>query len=234
MKLYTDYKNIEDRKLVEMVLEEGNQEALLYVIYNRYDPLLKKLCRKYYNNLHYFEQLQTDLFIHLKKNDWRVLRSFGWKSSLGTWLGMVAGHLFVKKITELIGNDPYWVSIDENESGGKNDLPDCVDEYGDKMVVLGEAISQLKDADQRFILYREFDGYEPREIAVLLEKLRRKEGRLKTRKNENGQIEEIIPDAEYIHMLKGRAKANLKVIIQNMKDCKNESNGRTDIGIHRR
>lgn len=231
---HKDYKYIEDKELVRMVLEEGNQEAVLYIIYDRYTPLLKKLCRKYYDNLYYYEQLQTELFIHLKKNDWRVLRSFGWKSSLGTWLGMVAGHLFVKKIPELIGIDPYPVSIDENDICKKDSFPDYVDEYDDKMVVLGEAIRQLKDADQRFILYREFDGYEPKEIAVLLEKLRRKEGRLKTRKNENGQTEEIIPDAEYIHMLKGRAKANLKVIIQNMKDWKNGSNGRTDIGIRRR
>lgn len=216
---YKDYTDISDKELVRMVLEEGNQEALLHIIYDRYTPLLKKLCRKYYDNLYYYEQLQTELFIHLKKNDWRTLRSFGWRSSLGTWLGMVAGHLFVKKIPELIGIDPYWVSIDENESDGKENLPDFRDEHGcnDKMVILGEAIRQLKDADQRFILYREFDGYEPKEIAVLLEQLRRKEGRLKTRKNENGQIEEIIPDAEYIHMLKGRAKANIKAIIQNIK-----------------
>ncbi len=220
MKLYTDYKNIEDRKLVEMVLEEGNQEALLYVIYNRYDPLLKKLCRKYYNNLHYFEQLQTDLFIHLKTNDWHALRSFSWKSSFGTWLGMVAGHLFLKKMRELIGIAPYWVSIDEKGSEEVKSLPNSKDEreFDDRMVLLGEAIRQLEDPDQRFILYRDFEGYEPKEIAAQLKELRRKEGRLKTRRKEDGQIEEIVPNAEYVHMLKGRAKINLRTIIKNIKD----------------
>lgn len=225
MKLYTDYKNIEDKKLVEMVLEEGNQEALLYIIYNRYNPLLKKLCRKYYDNLQHFEQLQTELFIHLKTNDWHVLRSFSWKSSFGTWLGMVAGHLFLKKMRELIGIDPYTDSICESGNDEVESLPNSKDdrEYDERMVLLGEAIRQLEDPDQRFILYREFEGYEPKEIAAQLEELRRKEGRLKTRRNDDGQIEEIVPNAEYVHMLKGRAKANILSIIENIKDIHNGS-----------
>ncbi|MCQ2306689.1 MAG: M48 family metalloprotease [Bacteroidales bacterium] len=110
MKLSADYKDIEDRELVRLALENANQEAVLYIIYVRYVPLLKKLCRKYYDNLFYLEQLQAELFIHLRANDWCALRSFRWKSSFGSWLGVVAGHLFVEKIPELRINWDYSIN----------------------------------------------------------------------------------------------------------------------------
>ena len=59
--------------------------------------------------------------------------------------------------------------------------------------------------------------YEPKEIAQQLENYRRREGRLKIRKLEGNYIEEIIPSAEYVHMLKGRTKANLRIIINGLK-----------------
>lgn len=219
MKFSKNYKDFEDRELVRMTLEDGNQEALLFLIYNRYDPLLKKLCRKYYDTLYYYDQLQVELLIHLKSKDWHALRSFGWRSSFGPWFGEVAGHVFLKKMHELIGIDPYLVSIGENEDDGEVDVPAPSDdhEFDSRMVLLMEAIQQLDDPDQRFILQSEFDGYEPIEIAQLLETIRRKEGRIKTRVNEKGMIEEIIPNADYIYMLKSRAKANIRTIINNLK-----------------
>lgn len=225
MEFSTNYNDIEDKELVRMILEDGNQEAMLYIIYDRYLPLLKRLCRKYYDDLYYLEQLQTELFIHMKTNDWRTLRSFGWKSSFGTWLGMVAGHLFLKKMPELIGIDPYSISIGENGNDGEVNPPAPGDEheFDDRMTLLCEAIQQLEDPDQRFILYREFEGYKPDEIAVQLTEHRRKEGRLKTRKTEDGQVVPIIPDAKYIHMLKGRAKTNIRTIINKIKINSNGS-----------
>ena len=118
---------------------------------------------------------------------------------------------------ELIDFQKKKVSIGEDGEKGEYNppAPKTVDEYN--MIMLIEAIQRLEDKDQRFILLREFDGYEPCEIAKQLEELRRKEGRLKTRKDENGEIHEIIPTYKYIHMLKGRAKDNLRIIINELK-----------------
>lgn len=214
---YPRYEDLDDRSLVGLALD-GNDEAILYLIYNKYDPLLKKLCRRYYDDLYFYEQLQTELYIHLKANNWHVLRSFGWKSLFGTWLGIVAGHLFQNKMPELIGIDKFTVSIGEDGEKGEINLPmpEPPHEYDMRMVMLIEAIQQLEDKDQKFIILREFDGYEPKEIAKLLEDYRRREKRLKTR-TVNGYVEEIIPTAEYIHMLKGRAKGNICAIINELK-----------------
>lgn len=215
---YPKYEKLDDCQLVELALN-GNDEAILYIIFEKYAPLLKKLCKRYYEDLYYYEQLQTELYIRLKANDWHALRSFGWKSSFGTWLGIVAGNLFIKKMPELIGISKFTVSIGEDVEKREVNLPvaEPIHECNMDMVLLIEGIQQLEDKDQRFILFKEFEGYEPKEIAQLLEDYRRKEERLKTRKNKDGNIEEIIPSAEYVHMLKGRAKDNLRIVINELK-----------------
>lgn len=215
---HQQYKDLDDRQIIDLVLSDGNEEAMLFLIFERYLPLLKKLCTRYYGDLYYLEQLQVELLILLKANDWHPVRGFGWRSSFGTWLGTVAGNLFIKKMPELIGIDKFPVSIGENGEDGEVNIPEPEPPHENDMhmTLLIEAIQQLEDKDQRFILLREFDGYTPKEIARQLEAYRRKENRLKTKKV-NGQIEEIIPSAEYIHMLKGRAKDNIRVIISELK-----------------
>ncbi len=208
------YIEYDDHKIINMVLS-GNEEAMLFLLFDRYSPLLKKLCRRYYGDLSFLEQLQVDLLIHLKSNNWHAIRNFGWCSSFGTWLGTVAGNLFIKKMTELIGIDKYSLFIGDE---GEIDLPEppAPHENDMHMIMLIEAIQRLEDRDQRFILLREFDGYSPKEIASQLEIYRRKENRLKTRQVD-GRNEEIIPTAEYVHMLKGRAKDNLRGIINKLR-----------------
>ena len=215
---HQQYKDLDDRQIIDLVLSNGNEEAMLFLIFERYLPLLKKLCTRYYGDLYYLEQLQVELLILLKANDWHPVRGFGWRSSFGTWLGTVAGNLFIKKMPELIGIDKFPVSIGENGEDGKVNIPEPEPPHENDihMTLLIEAIQQLEDKDQRFILLREFDGYTPKEIARQLEVYRRKENRLKTRKV-NGQLEEIIPTAEYVHMLKGRAKDNIRDIISELK-----------------
>lgn len=212
-----NYNSLDDQKLVELILD-GNEEALLYLIFDRYSPLLKKLCVRYYGDLYFLEQLQTELLILLKTKDFHALRGFGWRSSFGTWLGVVAGNLFIKKMPELIGISKFTVSI--GEDGDNNEVnpsePESPHEYDIHMVLLIEAIHLLEDKDMRYILLREFDGYKPKEIAKQLENYRRREGRLRT-KRVNGNTVDIIPTADYVHMLKGRAKDEIRVIIKELK-----------------
>lgn len=210
---HQSYKELDDKKIIDLTLS-GNEEAMLFLLFERYSPLLKKLCRRYYGDLNFLEQLQVELFIHLKSNDWCYVRNFGWRSTFGGWLGIVAGNLFIKKMPELIGIEKYPVSIGNGDD--EIDIPEPLPTHENNinMTMLIEAIQRLEDCDQRFILLREFDGYAPVEIARQLEMKRRRENRLRTRV-ENGQIQEIVPTAEYVHMLKGRAKVKLKDIINN-------------------
>ena len=108
---------------------------------------------------------------------------------------------------KLIGNDTFDPSIDKKDD--KSEIPEGENQ---NKVMLLEAISRLDDADYRFILVKQLEGYKPYEIAILLERKRRAENRLPMR---NG--EEVIPDAEYIHMIIGRALTKIKTIIEQIK-----------------
>ena len=56
--------------------------------------------------------------------------------------------------------------------------------------------------------------YSPDEIAIMLTKKRRLEGRLKIRIKEGT---EIIPTADYVYMMKGRALKEVKQLVDQIK-----------------
>ena len=72
-----------------------------------------------------------------------------------------------------------------------------------------EAISLLKDADQKFVMIKRLQGYNSKEIAILLQKRWAKHGIVKY--NNKKQI--VVPDAAYVDVRTQRAKENLLKII---------------------
>ena len=216
IKFKKDYSKLTDREMIDLVLA-GDEDAMLYLIFVKYAPLMKSLCLMYYDDFRHLEELQVELFAHLKGNDWHYVRNFGWRSTFGWWLGIVAGRVFSNKVHELIGISKFALSIGENDKQGEVNLPEPEPphEQDMRMVILIEAISRL-DKDLQFVLFQEFDGYKAAETAKQLEQIRREEGRLKTRVVD-GKTEEIIPTKEYIHMLRGRAKDQLRPLVEELK-----------------
>ena len=146
-----------------------------------------------------------------------------WRSSFGTWLGVTARHRFVEIKPILIGQCPNSLSIDGDTptalSTGKDrnpvQLPDNgVEDYDEKerKVILMEAISLLKDADQKFVMIKRLQGYNSKEIAILLQKRWAKHGIVKY--NNKKQI--VVPDAAYVDVRTQRAKENLQKIINKL------------------
>jgi hypothetical protein len=78
--------------------------------------------------------------------------------------------------------------------------------------MLLEAIGQLKDEDQRFVILKRLQGYNSKEIAVLLQKRWKKHGIIKY----NHKNELVVPDAAYVDVRTQRAKENLKIILINL------------------
>lgn len=210
MRLMTEtaYAKMTDKELVDFVLS-GREDAMAYLLYVRYAADLRYYAMRYYNTLYYIDDLTNELFIKLKGSncDWLPLANFQWKSSFRTWLCTVTSNFFLEKMKYLIGKDSYDPSIDKKDD--KNEAPEAENQ---NKVMLLEAISRLEEPDYRFILVKQLEGYKPFEIAALLERKRRAENRLPKR---NGI--EVIPDAEYIHMIKGRALKKIKTIVEQIK-----------------
>ena len=231
MAFHHNYEGYTDRELVELAIlpptgKKPNEEGVAFLLNNRYAPLLHKLYLEIYGKQHdLYGDCLNDLFIYLKSGEpvWRKLINLEWRSSFGTWLGVTARHRFVEIKPILIGKCPYTLSIDGDTSTalstGKDrnpvQLPDNgVEDYDEKerKVILMEAISLLKDADQKFVMIKRLQGYNSKEIAILLQKRWAKHGIVKY--NNKKQI--VVPDAAYVDVRTQRAKENLQKIINKL------------------
>ena len=207
------YCNMTDKELVDLSIK-GNDEAILYLLYVRYEKDLKFYAMRYYDSLEYLEELTHELFIRLKGTnaDWQPLDNFQWRSSFRTWLCRVASNLFLEKRPQMIG-----LNSDRNSNGTNDDdlskLPEPQPEpVNEKLVMILEALNRMEDDEYRFILIKELEGYNHKEIAEMLVARREKKNIVKYY---NGNI--VVPDASSVDRDKARAINKLKVIVEQIK-----------------
>ena len=201
-----------DKEIVDLIIA-GNEEAMLYLLYDRYENDLKFYAWRYYDSLVYLEDLINYLYIQFKgmKGDWQPLKSFQWKCKFRTWFCSVASHLFLEKRDELIGLGGKGGS--KVTDGGDKPLPEPKPEpENPKLVMLMEAINRLENDDYRFILIKELEGYNHKEIAEMMVAKRKKENKVTFY---NGRI--VVPDAHYVDMNKARALREVKAIVEQIK-----------------
>lgn len=207
------YSKLQAKQLVVLIIEKDNEEAAIYLLYVKYDKDIRFYAMRYFDSLEYLEDLTGEIYIQFKgkNSDWEPLKSFHWRCSFRTWYCSVVSHLFQQKRKELIGFGG--VSVSKGNGDDIVDIP-APDNMNPNKLILLEAISRLKNPDYRFILVKELQGYTPDEIAVMLTKKRRAEGRIKVR-IEDGS--DIIPTVGYIYMIKGRALKELKILVTQIK-----------------
>lgn len=212
MILHKSYGDMTDKEIVDLIIA-GNEEAMLYLLYDRYENDLKFYAWRYYDSLAYLEDLINYLYIQFKgkKGDWQPLKSFQWKCKFRTWFCSVASHLFLEKRDELIGLGGKDGS--KGTDGGDKPIPEPTPEpENQKLVMLMEAINRLENDDYRFILIKELEGYNHKEIAEMMVAKRKKENKVTFYK---GKI--VFPDAHYVDMNKARALREVKAIVEQIK-----------------
>lgn len=206
------YSELPDKEIVDLIIA-GNEEAMLYLLYDRYENDLKFYAWRYYDSLAYLEDLINYLYIQFKgkKGDWQPLKSFQWKCKFRTWFCSVASHLFLEKRDELIGLGGKDGS--KGTDGGDKPIPEPTPEpENQKLVMLMEAINRLENDDYRFILIKELEGYNHKEIAEMMVAKRKKENKVTFYK---GKI--VVPDGHYVDMNKARALREVKAIVEQIK-----------------
>lgn len=219
-----NYKDLSDKQLVDKILEvPHNEEAAAYLLHDRYSNLLHSVYNKVLLDLfnkavhtdYWYDDCENELFMHLRSKDrsWHPLATFEWRSTFGCWLRGVSRNKFLEVLPKLIENSGSNLSIDSDASGKpKVQIPDGGEdsyERRQRKVLLMEAIGQLEDDDQRFVILKRLQGYCSKEIATLLQKRWQKHGI----KKYNNKKELVIPDAAYVDVRTQRAKENLRIII---------------------
>lgn len=217
------YAKLSDKEIVERIIAEPfDEDAAVYLIYDRYLPLCTAVCKRIFNNTECLDELQSELFILLKGRqcDWHPLRSFQWRSSLGCWLKITAFNLSLELRRQLIENEGRNISLNvavENEEGKPSKVEIPVDEEAERerryrMVLLQESINSLDNPDQRFVLVRRLLGYSSKEVAAQLQEYWHQQNIVRC--NNKGQI--VVPDSGYIDNLFKRGYDRVRIIYKTL------------------
>lgn len=205
------YTRLSDKELVDAIIKEGkhDEEAATFLLWNRYDGLLHK---HFYNLIHldlneWYDYSVTSLFMYLRgeNGEWDKLRNFGWKSKFCYWFKKVSYNHFNDVREDLIEKGVIVVSIDED---GPIDLIDGDVERIRRKTELLEAIAQLQDIDQKFVVLKRLQGYNSKEIACLLQKMWDKNGIVRMDKGHK-----VEASVGYVDVRMQRAKKELKKIM---------------------
>lgn len=215
------YKNHSDEEIVGSIIAvPHDEEAAAYLIYNRYAPLLRGVYRKVFeNDTSWHGDCINDLYLFLQGDDgeWRKLKTFEWKSQFGAWLSTTALRRFQEIKPRLKGRTKDTLPIDDNSDNKPpvqlSDDSDLDDERRERRILLLEAVGMLKDPDQKFVILKRLQGYNSKEIALLMQKRWEKHGIVKY----NNKKQVVVPDAAYIDVRAQRAKDNLAIILKKLR-----------------
>lgn len=208
--LNNKYGNLSDTDLIDKITAvPPNNEAAAYLLYYRYTPKFTKICRYIYGNLEVMDDCVNDLYGYLrgKESNWAKLRTFEGRSQFSTWLGRTAYRRFLRIKPRLTGKGktgPLEDAEDSLESLAKDSYERMM-----QKVMLMEAIGLLKNAEQKFVILKTLEGYNSSEIAELMKKKWHNEGIVKY----NNDDKVVVPNAQYVIVLRQRAKIELKQIL---------------------
>jgi DNA-directed RNA polymerase specialized sigma24 family protein len=125
-------------------------------------------------------------------------------------------HFLLKKRDDLIGlreKKLYSENEDDIDPVEKVESVQPSAEENMNKVFLVEAIRRIPNPDQKLVILKELQGYSHREIADILNSVRRREGRVKR----NALGEEILADGAAVDVLKQRAMEFLKKELGHLK-----------------
>lgn len=211
------YKNLSDREIVNLIVQKDevfnshDENAATYLLWDRYDPALKGVFLNTIGDFYWYDFCIGKLFITLKGKDgeWYPLAEFKWKSTLGYWLKLCATRIFLDISPKLIENPENVVSIDDEDDAGRTkDILDPDVERNRRKVILMEAIRQLKDYDQKFVVVKKLQGYSGKEIAEMMQKMWDKHGIVRIIKGQR-----VIPSEGFVNNQMHDAKVELRKII---------------------
>lgn len=154
-----------DRRIVQNALD-GNAELLVHYLNNN--------CRYIFNRIGKYDlknhidvnsaDLIHDVYILLNNDDWRILRTFNFKSQLKTWLGTVAYRHFLNKYRKELKEKGRFMPL-VNETILQRSM---LNEYNLAHSDLEELINRLPNTKDRKILTYLLEGYEIIEIAEMM------------------------------------------------------------------
>lgn len=208
-KRYIKYSLLSDKEIVDQILL-GNEEVVLYLLYDKYAQDIRYFAWKYFENFDMVDELITDLYLYLRgeKLDWAKFRTFTYRSKMRTWMSSIISNFCKEKRKKMIDEANKAESIDIKRYiaiGAK----EAIDP---RFPIMLEAINKLKNEEYRLILIKDLEGYSHADIAKMIIEKRKREGK---QRMYNGKL--VVPDAHSVDCDKARAIIELRKIMQQIK-----------------
>ncbi len=149
MKRIGIHKSISDKEIVYGLLSDDEQ-MIRYLFYEKCSAMFSYIIKSVFNYHVDRDELINELYIYLKKDDWRKVRNFNYQSKFTTWLSVVAVRYFIQKRRSLIDSTPNMTPIDTIKIQNL-----VTTEQEDKVIDkidLYSAISKLANSRERFVL----------------------------------------------------------------------------------
>lgn len=101
-----------DREIVNGILN-GDEEIIKYFFFTKCSRLFTYIILSVFGGKTDKNELMNELFLYLAKDDWHKLKEFDFRSSLLTWISVVAVRFFTKKRNLLIEKESTEALIKE-------------------------------------------------------------------------------------------------------------------------
>lgn len=206
------YDALSDKEIVSLITgaEYHDEEAATYLLWDRYSPLMHKLHFNFIKNLQTYDESVEDFYVYLRGEDgqWRKLREFQWRCRFCYWFKTTSRNFFLSLSKKLIDSPKVAFSIDVNNDSTCVKVADVDIERNYRKAILMEAIMKLEDLDQKFVVLKRLQGYNSKEIAILMQQMWDKHGIVRIDK---GKV--VVPTDGYVDNHMTRAKKELRKII---------------------
>lgn len=149
------FDSLSDKELVDLLLN-NDQDAIEYVFFIRCNGMFAHIADSVFQSQARKEELISDFYFYLSANNWTKLRNFEFKSSLNTWLSVIAIRFFKKmriSQTKFVVMDPLIVV--ETKKNEPDDY-DIIQEMS--RLELYKAINGLSKPRERYALLAELTG----------------------------------------------------------------------------
>lgn len=157
------FDSLPDRELVGLLLA-NDQEAVEYVFFHRCNGMFAHIVHSVFQSQGKKEELISEFYIYLSENNWKRLRQFEFKSSLNTWLTVIAVRFYRKKQviqTKMLVVEPQLiVETQKNEADDYDVFQEMT------RLELYKAINKLSKPRERYALLADLTGKSAEEIAA--------------------------------------------------------------------
>lgn len=89
------FDSLSDQELVQLLFA-NDAEAIEYVFFHRCNGMFAHIIHSVLQSQGEKEELISEFYLYLSENNWNRLRNYEFKSSLNTWLTVVAVRYFKK------------------------------------------------------------------------------------------------------------------------------------------